>query len=88
MLRDLHTQFLLDLRGNVPRSKPVSQRDIKAREDFGLGPVAERLKGDKSGAREESGLGSGAASPSRLNRKKLPSWDFSEPKSFGFENII
>jgi hypothetical protein len=43
----------------MPRSKPVSQREIKAREEFGLGPVA--------------------ASPSRLNSKQWPSWDFSEP---------
>jgi hypothetical protein len=68
----------------VPRSKPVSRREIKAREEefFGLGRVAaspKRLKGDKSEPSDESGLGLGAALPSRLNRKQLPSWDFSEP---------
>jgi hypothetical protein len=64
----------------VPRSKPVSQREIKAREKFGLGPVAayKQLRGD-SGARKASGPGSGAASPSRPNSQQLLSWDFNEP---------
>jgi hypothetical protein len=64
----------------VPRCKPVSQREIKAREGFGLGPVAassKRSTGDKGGALKDTGLGADAALSSKS--KQLPSWDFSEP---------